>query len=166
MILGMVNFFFFYPITSVSTQFHQQWVEPFIYILSLLQVDLTAVKTKTSASFVSLLFFSYCVKHSPPAQWLMHSGCCAEAVGEMLKASTRGRWIKAATEDAAKTKKKESHHFIFPGPRSQESWGLSCMSGAPVFNHRGDALRIFLQPQTNPPASCPTGCWVSQWIGY
>lgn len=39
------------------------------------------------------------------------------------KASTRGRWNTAAEEGTAEEGKKESHHFISPGPWSQKSRG-------------------------------------------
>lgn len=170
MILNHLLLFFVLLSYDLCKDFHfisnAVWVEPCIYILFTAGL-FTAISTKPL--LLLFLFFPF-ILHPAHLSSLVSDavgmGCrgCREVVKSFHQrpvnyGCSRGRGREEEGEP--------SLYLSWAGVTGVT--GLSCMSGAPVFNHSGDTLLLFLpsphclppdQP-TNLPASCPTGCWVS-----
>lgn len=139
------------------------WVESCIYILFTAGLS-AAINTKPLLLLFLFFFFS-----------ILHPAHLSSLVTDAVGMGCRGcrKVVKSFHQRPVSYGRSRGRGVEEGEPSLYLSWagvagvtGLSCMSGAPVFNHRGDTLLLFLRlphrlppdQLTNLPASCPTGC--------
>lgn len=132
---------FFYHIASVTISISSAVLSEWSVVSLFCSLQVFPPQSiQNSASFVSLFFFLSYPGHLCAAV----TDAAGTGVGKLLRAFTRRpvNYGRSRGRGGGKEEEEEGEPSLYLSGVTGVT-GLSCMSGAPVFNHRRDARRLF-----------------------